>query len=208
MRGNNRPWCQDYPCDDVAGRVRGVFTSLGFTERGQEKLKSLSLPLSLPPSSFGAGFVDEVYLLVEVRVYSCPDCKGNVTFPLHYIFSSFITLLFPPWNKAPRYSLHAGRVWSGHAGDGRLFICMCFVHTPYEITTEPSLQPCLQREKVTRLAVCMQWIEDTQSINRGYILLVLREKLTRAIHFAESISARIERFGFTHRWHPPWQTCM
>lgn len=136
-------------------------------------------------------------------VYSWPDCKGDFTYPLRYHFPPcFITFFFPSWNKVPRYSLHAGRVWSGHAGDGRLFICMCFVHTPYEITTGPSLQPCLQREKVTRLAVCVQWIEDTQSIYRGYILYVLREKLTRAIHYVESISARIERlgFGFKHRW--------
>lgn len=186
--------------------MRGVIHIFGFHWKRPGKAQIFVPPLVPSPLFIRSGACGwSVFISPNA---CCPDCKGNVTFPLHDIFSSFITLLFPPWNKAPRYSLHAGRVWSGHAGDGRLFICMCFVHTPYEITTGPSLQSCLQREKVTRLAVCMQWIEDTQGTNRGYILHVLREKLTRAIHFAESISARIERFGFTHRWYQPWQTCM
>ncbi len=70
-------------CEDVLGRVR---TSLGFTERGQEKLKSLSLPFSLPPISDLERGSCMKCINKSKCVYSCPDCKWDFTYPLLYHF--------------------------------------------------------------------------------------------------------------------------
>lgn len=151
--------------------MRGVIQIFGFHWKRPGKAQIFVPPLvPSPPLRLERGLcsIKCIYLSSACVQFVLTVKFFNI--PQHDIFSQLHHPLIPP--NEIRYldtpSTLAG-VWSGHAGDGRLFICMCFVHTPYEITTGPSLQPFLQREKVTRLAVCMQWIEDTQCINRGYI---------------------------------------
>jgi len=111
-----------------------------------------------------------VYLLVKVRVYSCPACKENLTFP-SLIFPASPPSYFPQWKRVPRYSLHAGRgvKWTRRGWTSFHLHVFCPHPLRDNDKTQPTAFPSEGESDTARRVLPMQWIEDTQCIHRGYI---------------------------------------